>query len=42
MSYLMYLKADFHSAEFSDWTENPLFTCENVAVNLNRMSRTLD
>ena len=33
------LKADFHSVEFSDWTENPLLMCENVAVNLNRMLR---
>ena len=33
------LKADFHSVEFSDWTGNPLFTCENVALNLNRMLR---
>ena len=31
------LKADFHSVEFSDWTGNPLFTCENVALNLIRM-----
>ena len=31
------LKADFHSVEFSDWTGNPLFTCENVALDLKRM-----
>ena len=31
-------KADFHLVEFSDWTGNPLFVCENVAVILNRMS----
>ena len=33
------LKADFHSVEFSDWTGNPLFMCENTALNLNRMPR---
>ena len=32
-------KADFHSVEFFDWTGNPLFACENVAVNLNRLLR---
>ena len=32
-------KADFHSVEFSDWTGHPLFTCEIVALNLNRMLR---
>ena len=30
-------KADFHSVEFSDWKGNPLFTSENVALNLNTM-----
>ena len=34
-----YLKADFHSIEFSDWTGNPLSMCENVTMNLNRMLR---
>ena len=34
-----HLKADFHSVEFSDWTGIPLLTCENVALNLNRMLR---
>ena len=33
------VKADFHSVEFSDWTGIPLFRCENVAQNLNRMLR---
>ena len=33
------LKADFHSVEFSDWTGNPLFTCENVTLDLKRMLR---
>ena len=34
------LKADFHSVEFFvDWTGNPLFTCENVALDLKRMLR---
>ena len=33
------LKADFHSVEFSDWKENPWFTCENVALNLKRLLR---
>ena len=32
-------KADFHSVEFSDWTGNLLFTCENFALNLNRTLR---
>ena len=27
---------DFHSLVFSDWTENLLLMCENVAVNLNK------
>ena len=31
--------ADFHSVEFSHWTGYPLFTCENVVLNLNRMLR---
>ena len=31
------LNADFHSAEFSDWTGSPLFTCENVAFGLKSM-----
>ena len=31
------LQADFHSAEFPDWTRNPLFVCENDSLNLNRM-----
>ena len=35
----IYVRADFHSVEFSNWTGNPLFVCENVAVVLNRMSR---
>ena len=30
------VRADFHSVESSKWTENLLFTWENVAVNLNR------
>ena len=33
------LKAEFHSVEFSAWTGNLLFTCENIAFNLNRMLR---
>ena len=33
------VKADFHSEDVSDWTGNPLFTCENVALNLNIMLR---
>ena len=33
------LKADFHTVEFSDWIGNPLFTFENVALNLNRLLR---
>ena len=33
------IKTDSHSLEFSDWTENPLFVSENVAVMLNRMLR---
>ena len=33
------IKADFYTVEFSDWTGNPLFTCENAALNLNRMLR---
>ena len=33
------VKADFHSVEFSDWTGNLLFTCEDVALDLNRMLR---
>ena len=33
------LKADFHPVEFSEMTGDPLFSCENVALNLNRMSR---
>ena len=32
------VKADFHSVEFSDWTESPLFTCENIALDLKRIS----
>ena len=36
---LHFVKADFHSVEFSDWTGNPLLMCENFAVNLNRMLR---
>ena len=31
------VKADFHSEEFFDWIGNLLLTCENVALNLNRM-----
>ena len=38
-SFCTTLKADFHLVAFSDWTVNPLFTCENVAMILNRMSR---
>ena len=34
----IFVRADFHSAEFSDWTGSPLFVCENGAVILNRMS----
>ena len=36
---LHFVKADFHSVEFSDWTGNPLLMCENFAVNLNRTLR---
>ena len=36
---LLNIEADFHSVEFSDWTGNPLFTFENVALDLIRMSR---
>ena len=32
-------KADFHSVEFSDWTGNPFFMFEKVAVNFIRMLR---
>ena len=32
------LKTDLNSVEFSDWTGNPLFVCENVAAILNAMS----
>ena len=38
-SLLTFLKADFHSVEFSDGTGNPLFACENVALNVKRMLR---
>ena len=31
------IKADFHLVEFSDWTGNPLITCEHVALNFNSM-----
>ena len=34
---LAILKTDFSAVEFSDWTGNPLFTSEKVALNLNRM-----
>ena len=37
MSYQI-VKADFLSVEFSNWTGNPLFMCENVAMTLNRIS----
>ena len=30
---------DFHAVVFSNWTENPLLMCENVAVNLNKTLR---
>ena len=33
----MKVRADFHSVEFSDWMGNLLFTCEHVALNLNRI-----
>ena len=33
------LLAMFQSVEFSDRTGNPLFTCEDVALNLKRMLR---
>ena len=29
------VNADFYSVELFDWTRNPLFTCEIVAVILN-------
>ena len=29
-------RADCHSVEFSDWTGNPLFTCENVAFGFQK------
>ena len=35
----MNVKADFHSVEFYERTGNPLFAKENIALNLNRMSR---
>ena len=37
--WLARLTADFHSVEFSDWTGNPLFFCENGAVILNTIPR---
>ena len=37
-SLFLGLKADFHTVEFSDWTGNPQLMCENVALNLKRMS----
>ena len=33
---VLFVKADFHSAEFSDWTGNLLFMCKKIALNLNR------
>ena len=33
------VKADLHSVEFSDWRGNLLYTCEDVALDLNRMLR---
>ena len=36
---MMTVMDDFHSVEFAYWTGDPLFTCENVASNLNRMLR---
>ena len=38
----MSVKVDFHSVEFSEWTENPLFTREAVALNLNKKFRVTD